>query len=129
MIRRPPRSTRTDTLFPYTTLCRSRGTIPGHDGAGPLHMEFRITADSYDIWRAHLTAAGVTMRAEVAWPAGGHSLYFEVPDRNVLEQPTPGNWPIYGPARTARGISRRPTHQPAPIPVGDHAVKQGKERE
>src|SRR3546814_5957720 len=27
MIRRPPRSTRTDTLFPYTTLFRSRGTI------------------------------------------------------------------------------------------------------
>src|SRR3546814_8336424 len=24
MIRRPPKSTRTDTLFPYTTLCRSR---------------------------------------------------------------------------------------------------------
>src|SRR3546814_6915032 len=23
MIRRPPRTTRTDTLFPYTTLCRS----------------------------------------------------------------------------------------------------------
>src|SRR3546814_15611719 len=34
MIRRPPRSTRTDTLFPYTTLCRSRddeehAAIPG----------------------------------------------------------------------------------------------------
>src|SRR3546814_1936252 len=43
-----------------------RGTIPGHDGAGPLHMAFRITADSYDIWRAHLTAAGVTMRGEMA---------------------------------------------------------------
>src|SRR3546814_5770448 len=28
MIRRPPRSTRTDTLFPYTTLFRSRGS--GH---------------------------------------------------------------------------------------------------
>src|SRR3546814_7722399 len=26
MVRRPPRSTRTDTLFPYTTLCRSWGT-------------------------------------------------------------------------------------------------------
>src|SRR3546814_10096030 len=25
MIRRPPRSTRTDTLCPYTTLCRSAG--------------------------------------------------------------------------------------------------------
>src|SRR3546814_3018800 len=29
MIRRPPRSTRTDTLFPYTTLFRSF-TEPGH---------------------------------------------------------------------------------------------------
>src|SRR3546814_10199861 len=27
MIRRPPRSTRTDTLFPYTTLFRSLGVI------------------------------------------------------------------------------------------------------
>src|SRR3546814_15836686 len=26
MLRRPPRSTRTDTLFPYTTLFRSIGT-------------------------------------------------------------------------------------------------------
>src|SRR3546814_5136355 len=28
MIRRPPRSTRTDTLFPYTTLFRSRASFP-----------------------------------------------------------------------------------------------------
>src|SRR3546814_10385276 len=28
MIRRPPRSTRTDTLFPYTTLFRSVGRSP-----------------------------------------------------------------------------------------------------
>src|SRR3546814_4528771 len=27
MIRRPPRSTRTDTLFPYTTLFRSQGAF------------------------------------------------------------------------------------------------------
>src|SRR3546814_4608109 len=27
MIRRPPRSTRTDTLFPYTTLFRSVGVV------------------------------------------------------------------------------------------------------
>src|SRR3546814_431281 len=27
MIRRPPRSTRTDTLFPYTTLFRSSGSV------------------------------------------------------------------------------------------------------
>src|SRR3546814_3488019 len=35
MIRRPPRSTRTDTLFPYTTLFRSTGAgiaATGHGG-------------------------------------------------------------------------------------------------
>src|SRR3546814_7365233 len=35
MIRRPPRSTRTDTLFPYTTLFRSRKTFPA-DHAGSI---------------------------------------------------------------------------------------------
>src|SRR3546814_10529225 len=34
MIRRPPRSTRTDTLFPYTTLFRSPGERAGQFGAG-----------------------------------------------------------------------------------------------
>src|SRR3546814_20586604 len=34
MIRRPPRSTRTDTLFPYTTLFRSRGTLAFLAGVG-----------------------------------------------------------------------------------------------
>src|SRR3546814_3891802 len=33
MIRRPPRSTRTDTLFPYTTRFRSRGEQEGRDNA------------------------------------------------------------------------------------------------
>src|SRR3546814_18658880 len=32
MIRRPPRSTRTDTLFPYTTLFRSLSTEAFNDG-------------------------------------------------------------------------------------------------
>src|SRR3546814_5918624 len=32
MIRRPPRSTRTDTLFPYTTLFRSGDVGPGEPG-------------------------------------------------------------------------------------------------
>src|SRR3546814_944060 len=36
MIRRPPRSTRTDTLFPYTTLFRSRlhGLVSVHGDQG-----------------------------------------------------------------------------------------------
>src|SRR3546814_3163608 len=34
MIRRPPRSTRTDTLFPYTTLFRSRRSCRGSQAPG-----------------------------------------------------------------------------------------------
>src|SRR3546814_14274350 len=35
MLRRPPRSTRTDTLFPYTTLFRS-GFNPRYNSGGPI---------------------------------------------------------------------------------------------
>src|SRR3546814_15619619 len=35
MIRRPPRSTRTDTLFPYTTLFRSQLFLGRYSGVGP----------------------------------------------------------------------------------------------
>src|SRR3546814_12040190 len=43
MIRRPPRSTRTDTLFPYTTLFRSRKE-PGAAAVAP-----RLAAESYGL--------------------------------------------------------------------------------
>src|SRR3546814_10743155 len=36
MIRRPPRSTRTDTLFPYTTLFRSTGSPSSSERAWAL---------------------------------------------------------------------------------------------
>src|SRR3546814_1807859 len=43
MIRRPPRSTRTDTLFPYTTLFRSRaGAIETADARRLGHAERRL---------------------------------------------------------------------------------------
>src|SRR3546814_8747936 len=39
MIRRPPRSTRTDTLFPYTTLFRSiRGDCGADELGGPIRI-------------------------------------------------------------------------------------------
>src|SRR3546814_10263778 len=38
MIRRPPRPTRTDTLFPYTTLFRSPQS---HSARGARHVSFR----------------------------------------------------------------------------------------
>src|SRR3546814_2288377 len=46
MIRRPPRSTRTDTLFPYTTLFRSPGSFE-------------------DQTRGYLTAGGMSGRVDV----------------------------------------------------------------
>src|SRR3546814_16412358 len=39
MIRRPPRSTRTDTLFPYTTLFRSQTERAWDDGVRPIPMD------------------------------------------------------------------------------------------
>src|SRR3546814_10277375 len=53
MIRRPPRSTRTDTLFPYTTLFRSgsdtgwqwqRRRWPRPDAIAPRRREYRAAA-------------------------------------------------------------------------------------
>src|SRR3546814_6262628 len=41
MIRRPPRSTRTDTLFPYTTLFRSDASS-APDVAGHVHHEPKL---------------------------------------------------------------------------------------
>src|SRR3546814_10787624 len=39
MLRRPPRSTRTDTLFPYTTLFRSGGYVDHpNDRGGPTNF-------------------------------------------------------------------------------------------
>src|SRR3546814_19201807 len=42
MLRRPPRSTRTDTLFPYTTLFRSMDQV-GFEGDLPAFLHFLRT--------------------------------------------------------------------------------------
>src|SRR3546814_4223805 len=67
MIRRPPRSTRTDTLFPYTTLFRSQRRTLGQRNAGPtgndLHhgVERRRLRDRN---RSRQAAAGRLSRSE-----------------------------------------------------------------
>src|SRR3546814_13353354 len=49
MIRRPPRSTRTDTLFPYTTLFRSVvADLPEHDDAAAGHVFAAVRAAALD---------------------------------------------------------------------------------
>src|SRR3546814_2064390 len=50
MIRRPPRSTRTDTLFPYTTLFRSRVLLDRqrhHRGEPRQHDDYRQNSGEY----------------------------------------------------------------------------------
>src|SRR3546814_2634801 len=59
MIRRPPRSTRTDTLFPYTTLFRSRRTSNprGRSSVGCLSQNPGVVAESPARWRRQAFAA------------------------------------------------------------------------
>src|SRR3546814_20600863 len=61
MIRRPPRSTRTDTLFPYTTLFRSSRTTWTH------FLRLRVADDGSGLAnparRARQRGGGVRVRA------------------------------------------------------------------
>jgi catechol 2,3-dioxygenase-like lactoylglutathione lyase family enzyme len=43
-------------------------------------------------WQEPLQQQGVTIEAQVAWPSGGHSLYFRDPAGNSLELTTPTTW-------------------------------------
>src|SRR3546814_7547992 len=69
MIRRPPRSTRTDTLFPYTTLFRSV-RVGNAVGAGELHM-----ALPRSLVAAGLAVLGLGCVGLVYSTAGGNILW------------------------------------------------------
>src|SRR3546814_14472503 len=78
MIRRPPRSTRTDTLVPYTTLFRSDGACKGHCQPAATHAAVEPEAAEAQAdrpseshpWRlARLRAEGWSyLRRQVRWP-------------------------------------------------------------
>jgi catechol 2,3-dioxygenase-like lactoylglutathione lyase family enzyme len=71
------------------------GTLPPHDGQGPIHMAFSIAADALAAWEARLAQADVAIEGRVKWPRGGESIYFRDPDGHMLELATPGLWPGY----------------------------------
>src|SRR3546814_8558172 len=62
MIRRPPRSTRTDTLFPYTTLFRSVSVTPA---SMPSNLARNLAVDSASVTRLldRLDNKGMIQRA------------------------------------------------------------------
>src|SRR3546814_11716191 len=62
MIRRPPRSTRTDTLFPYTTLFRSTGrTLTGRRWSDGLHQAVEAK-EGVPVQRENQTLASITFQ-------------------------------------------------------------------
>src|SRR3546814_4816743 len=70
MIRRPPRSTRTDTLFPYTTLFRSRlHRLPGYSPElNPQeHLWDEIREKEFPN-RVFSDMSGVVRTLETGWP-------------------------------------------------------------
>lgn len=71
------------------------GTIPPHDGHGPLHIAFAIDAADLEPWERRLAARGIAIEGRTSWPAGGQSVYFRDPDGHLLELATPGLWKIY----------------------------------
>ena len=69
------------------------GTIPPHDGSGPIHFALAIPDGSLETWRDHLMACGVSIESEVTWSKGrGHSLYFRDPDGHAAELATRELW-------------------------------------
>ena len=77
------------------TVTMPGGTIPGHDGAGPLHVAFAIGKDELDGWEKHLALRGVAIEGMTTWSRGGRSIYFRDPDGHLLELATPGLWSVY----------------------------------
>jgi catechol 2,3-dioxygenase-like lactoylglutathione lyase family enzyme len=71
------------------------GTIPPHDGHGPLHIAFAISAGELPAWEQRLAQHGVVIEGRTDWPRGGRSIYFRDPDGHLLELATPGIWPTY----------------------------------
>jgi catechol 2,3-dioxygenase-like lactoylglutathione lyase family enzyme len=77
------------------TQVSERGSIPPHDGHGPLHICFAVDADELASWEIQLERQGVPIEGRMAWNRGGTSIYFRDPDGHLLEIMTPGNWPNY----------------------------------
>ncbi len=80
-------------LLIFNPEATSKGdTRTPHGAKGPGHAALGINSDSLDSWRARLQKHGIEIEDEVAWPKGGHSLYFRDPAQNCIELVTPGCW-------------------------------------
>ena len=69
--------------------------VPPHDGSGPLHIAFAVSAEELAAWEQRLAAHGVEIEGRTKWRRGGESIYFRDPDGHLLELATPGLWTVY----------------------------------
>ncbi len=84
-------------LLPFKrgTTLETVGTIPPHDGRGPVHLAFAVAAAELPAWERRLADRRVDIEGRTAWPRGGESIYFRDPDGHLLELATPGLWATY----------------------------------
>jgi catechol 2,3-dioxygenase-like lactoylglutathione lyase family enzyme len=77
------------------TMTMPGGTIPPHDGRGPLHMAFAVSAEDLTTWEERLRERGIAVEGRTTWAKGGRSVYFRDPDGHLVEFATPGLWETY----------------------------------
>src|SRR3546814_8915465 len=92
MIRRPPRSTRTDTLFPYTTLFRSLATTPwARSPAGLRRTTYWVTffpaSASASSGRRIQARRGVDKPAVLSRPTQVHQSHIQGEYRCLCHKP------------------------------------------
>jgi catechol 2,3-dioxygenase-like lactoylglutathione lyase family enzyme len=66
--------------------------LPLHGARGAGHMAFAVREADLPAWRQRLQRAGVAVERELAWPQGGHSIYFRDSAGNSVELATPQLW-------------------------------------
>src|SRR3546814_3839257 len=71
MIRRPPRATRTDTLFPYTTLFRSPAKLNLKAGSPYILKVVNTASGGHDFSAPEFFAAAIIAPQDAARISGG----------------------------------------------------------
>lgn len=91
-----------DTMFLVFDSSRTKGPggevggvrVPSHGADGAGHVAFRVRDNELPYWRSRLSEHGIEIEAEIAWPAGGNSIYLRDPSGNSVELATPQVWHI-----------------------------------
>src|SRR3546814_18644538 len=108
MVRRPPRSTRTDTLFPYTTLFRSRGRRRGSRDRGAVRDRgsWRGAAGRLRPWQRILRSRHGAKELSVSGPLEAEAVLLWARD-SPRRAPLGGDGVIQGTAWRAGAVDGR----------------------